>query len=88
MSAPERRAEVVRGCRYLEIRREFTKQDMDIVISRAKKRGVKNPQKIIDAHLANLAKWTKIMAAIPRTPEAYAKALWGEVYAKLDPAKM
>ena len=76
------------GSDFQEFMREFTKQDMEIVISRAKKRGVKNPQKIIDAHLANLAKWDKIMAGIPRTPEAYAKALWDEIYAKLDPAKM
>jgi TRAP-type C4-dicarboxylate transport system substrate-binding protein len=59
-----------------------------IIEASASKEGVKDPQAIIKAHLANVEKWQKIHARIGDDPSAFAKALWDEVYSKLDPEKM
>ena len=59
-----------------------------IIAESAKKEGVKDPEAIIKAHLANVAKWEKIHAKIGDDPNAFAKALWDEVFSKLDPEKM
>jgi TRAP-type C4-dicarboxylate transport system substrate-binding protein len=59
-----------------------------VATKRAKKRGVKNPAAIIDAHLKAMAKWEKIIG--PETPDAktYADLLWKHLYSKLDPEKI
>lgn len=54
----------------------------------ALKEGVKDPEAIIKAHLANVQKWERIHARIGDNPDAFAKALWDEVFSKLDPEKM
>jgi len=59
-----------------------------IIAESAKKEGVKDPEAIIKAHLANVEKWEKIHAKIGDDPDAFAKALWDEVFSKLDPEKM
>lgn len=59
-----------------------------IIAAVARKEGVKNPESIIKAHLANVVKWDKIHARIGNDPKKFAKALWDEVYSKLNPDKM
>ena len=59
-----------------------------IIAKSARDEGVKDPDAIIKAHLANVEKWEKIHARIGDDPAAFAKALWDEVFSKLDPEKM
>lgn len=59
-----------------------------IIAAVAKKEGVKNPEAIIAAHMKNVAKWEKIHARIGDDPDKFAKALWDEVFSKLNPEKM
>ena len=54
----------------------------------ASKEGVKDPGAIIKAHLANVEKWVKIQAKIGDDQNAFTKALWDEVFSKVDPEKM
>lgn len=66
----------------------FKKNDLEAVSEAARKRGVKNPERILKAYLRNLEKWEKIMAQTPKTAEAYEKVLWREIYSKIDPSKI
>jgi TRAP-type C4-dicarboxylate transport system substrate-binding protein len=59
-----------------------------IIAAVAKKEGVKDADSIIDAHRKNVAKWKKIHATIGDDPDKFAKALWDEVFSKLDPENM
>jgi hypothetical protein len=59
-----------------------------IIAAVAKKEGVGDPDSIINAHIKNVEKWTKIYARIGDDPDKFAKALWGEVFSKLDPENM
>ena len=65
------------------------------VAAAAKKRGVRDPQKIIDTYLGKVEKWNKIIADakinlddLEAAHTTYSKILWDEVYSKLDPGKM
>lgn len=66
----------------------FRSMEMAIALKNAKKRGVKNPQKIIDAHLAAVAKWEKIIGGKPVTEKGLADLLWKHIYSKVDPGKI
>lgn len=59
-----------------------------IIAAVAKKEGVGDPDSIINAHIKNVEKWTKIYARIGDDPDKFAKALWDEVFSKLDPENM
>jgi TRAP-type C4-dicarboxylate transport system substrate-binding protein len=63
-------------------------KELTVVPAVAKKEGVKDPGKIMKAHLANVAKWEKIHARTGDDVEKFAQALWDEVFSKLDPDKM
>jgi TRAP-type C4-dicarboxylate transport system substrate-binding protein len=67
---------------------DYRTKEMAIAIKRAKKRGVKNPEKLVASHLANVAKWEKKLAGKTFTPESYAEMLWDEIYSKVDPEKL
>lgn len=56
----------------------------------AKARGVSEDvsKKVIDEHLKLVDKWTAIMDRVGRTEEGLAKAMWEEIYSKLDVAKL
>lgn len=55
----------------------------------AKRFGVENTKQIADRLVASNARWEKILANVPRTDVAgYEKALWENLYSKLDPEKL
>lgn len=56
------------------------------IIELAKPRGVSEEaaRKVLDAHLALLPKWKGIMDRVGRNEQALAKAMWDEIYSKLD----
>lgn len=57
----------------------------EIILSEAAERGVENPQAIMDAYIANLEKWRVISQdQVKGDAAALEKALWDEVYSKLD----
>ena len=66
----------------------YKKKELEIVPALAKKDGVKSADAIVEAHLANVAKWEKIHEKIGDDPDKFAQALWEEVFSKLDPDKM
>lgn len=76
-----------------QIYKEFQARDADVVVERAKKRGAKNPQQIVDSILKSYGEWEKKLAGLDRSDlkklsDAYAKALWDDIYSKIDPAKL
>jgi TRAP-type C4-dicarboxylate transport system substrate-binding protein len=82
-------ASLVKGGKDFDsVLRQHRKKDMAVVIARAKKRGVKNPRKIVDAYLGNLAKWEKIMSGTNRDSASYSKLLWEKIYVRIDPSKL
>jgi hypothetical protein len=44
--------------------------------------------KVLEAHLSLMPKWKKIMDTRGRNEEVLAKALWEEVFSKVDPDKI
>ena len=64
------------------------KKELTVVPASAKKQGVKDPDAIVKAHLANVAKWEKIYARTGDDPAKFANALWDEVYSKINPDKL
>ena len=63
-------------------------KELTVVPSSAKEQGVKDPDAIVKAHLENVAKWEKIYAQTGNDPDKFAKALWDEVYSKINPDKL
>jgi TRAP-type C4-dicarboxylate transport system substrate-binding protein len=71
----------------------FRKKEIAVVIERAKKRGAKDPEKIVEAIFRNYEKWNKLIGAQDRSnlktlTDKYAKLLWEHIYSKVDPAKL
>jgi len=64
------------------------KNEPAVIAAVARKEGVKNPEAIIEAHTANVAKWEKIHAETGDDVDKFAQALWDEVFSKLDPDKL
>ncbi len=82
-------ASLVKGGKDFDsVLRQHRKKDMAVVIARAQKRGVKNPRKIVDAYLGNLAKWEKIMSGTNRDSASYSKLLWEKICVRIDPSKL
>jgi TRAP-type C4-dicarboxylate transport system substrate-binding protein len=80
------------------------KNEVATVLKNAKKLGVKNPEKIVNAMIKNIDKWTKIIAAsglsdtiaqagldkdaLGPATEKYRKLLVEHIYSKIDPLKL
>jgi TRAP-type C4-dicarboxylate transport system substrate-binding protein len=80
------------------------KNEITTVIKNAKKLGVKNPEQIVNAMLANIKKWDKIIAdsglrdaikkagsdvnALSPASDIYRKLLVEHIYSKVDPLKL
>jgi len=71
-----------------DLRRQHVEKDRLVMVDDAKKRGVKDPEGLMAAHLRDLAKWEKIVAGTGHDVEKLSKALWDEVYSKVDPGKI
>jgi TRAP-type C4-dicarboxylate transport system substrate-binding protein len=65
---------------------KFVQSEKETIIGLAKDRGIAADvaERIIDEHLRLLEKWTAIMDRVGRTREGMEKALWEEVYSKID----
>jgi TRAP-type C4-dicarboxylate transport system substrate-binding protein len=70
---------------------DFVKTEKEkTVIELAAARGISAEvtTKVLNAHLSLLPKWKKIMDERGRNEEALAKAMWDEIFSKLDPDKL
>ena len=54
------------------------------VIDAAKKFGVEDPGKIIDAYKKNIAKWQKLAAGVGYDADKLDKLVWDNIYSKID----
>lgn len=61
----------------------FRQGEADFAASKAKEAGVADPDAIVTTLLKNVEKWKAIMANPDMDRDAYAKALWDEIYSKL-----
>ena len=66
----------------------FIKEQRTIAINFAKGFGVEKPEEFLDAYDAALVKWSALSAEIGTDVEAFEKALWEEVYSKVDPGSL
>lgn len=67
---------------------EFLKNQRQISIDFAKGFNVENPEAFLDAYDAAIEKWHKLSAEIGTDVEKFEKALWDEVYSKVDPGSL
>jgi len=65
----------------------FNADEKRIVAEEAKGLGVKEPEKLIDKHLALLAKWEGLSKEIGGDPAKFAAKIQSEIYSKIDPLK-
>lgn len=63
---------------------EHRKKDQAVLIEDAEKRGVKDPEGLMEAHLADLEKWHAFVEKNGHDIDALSKALWEQVYSKVD----
>ena len=76
------------GKEFSDLRASYLDGELETVIAGAKKRRVKDPQKIIDAFRANVAKWEKLLAGKTRDTATFQALLKEHVYDRIDPAKL
>lgn len=86
--APKKGITIVKARNVRPALEEHKAKELNVVPAIARKEGVKNAERIVKAHLRNVAKWEKIHARIGDDVDKFAKALWDEVYSKLDPDKL
>ena len=76
------------GADFAALLEKHLGDEVSTTIEGAKKRDVKDPQKVVDLFQANVKKWTEILGPAPYDTEAYYKALWDNLYSKIDPEKL
>lgn len=76
------------GADFAALLEKHLGNEVKTAIEGARKRGVKDPQMVVDLFGANVKKWTEILGQPPYDTETYYKALWDNLYSKLDPEKL
>jgi TRAP-type C4-dicarboxylate transport system substrate-binding protein len=72
-----------------EVMKKLLANEVNVIEQNAKRFGVDNTRQIADRLVASNARWEKIIAGIPRTDtDGYAKALWENLFSKLDPERL
>lgn len=64
--------------------RKYRDSEKDAVAADMRKRGVKDPERLIERHLAMLRKWEGIVDKVGTDEEAYAAALEEHIYSKVS----
>lgn len=67
---------------------EFPGGDRQRLIENGKKLGVPDPEALIDAYAEAVVKWRRLSADIGSDVDAFDKALWNEVFDKVDPSAL
>lgn len=76
------------GKDFDELMAKYKAGERERNIKVAKGFGVASPEAILDAYAKATDKWQKLSKDIGRDPDKFTDALWREIYAKLDPAKL
>ncbi|KAA2316342.1 C4-dicarboxylate ABC transporter substrate-binding protein [Pseudooceanicola sediminis] len=66
----------------------FAETDRARLIENGKTLGVADPAALIDTYLANVEKWRSLSAEVGTDVDAFAAALWDEVFSKVDPGAL
>ncbi len=66
----------------------FAETDRDRLIASGKELGVSDPEALLDAYMANVERWREISAEVGTDVDAFADAIWREVFADLDPSTL
>lgn len=67
----------------MEAFEQFKAGEVGVTVEKASEAGVQDADAVVVALLENVEKWKKIMANPDMDRDAYAKALWDEIYSKL-----
>ena len=67
---------------------KFDKLQKASIVDSAKKFGVAEPEKLLDAYVRNLAKWKRLTAGIGTDEKKLADLIWQEIYSKVDINKL
>jgi TRAP-type transport system periplasmic protein len=89
--AKERNIKVVKFPAYDKLWAEFVETERSRTIAElGKARGLpeETTNKVLKAHLDLMPKWKAIMDRAGRNQQALAKAMWDEIYSKLDPDRI
>lgn len=70
------------------IMQEHDKRQRQRVIDQATDAGVKQPAEILDFYLASYARWQKLLDERGRDHDSIVKAIWDEIYSKVDPESL
>ncbi|WP_420419854.1 C4-dicarboxylate TRAP transporter substrate-binding protein [Pacificispira sp.] len=70
---------------FIKSVKEFRAGEVDLAIEKAKQAGVVDPEGITTAFLENVEKWRGIVEKTGDEQAAYEKALWDEIFSKLNP---
>ncbi len=76
------------GEEFADLMARHRESEMATIIAGAKKRRVAEPEKIIAAYRANVAKWRDLLAGKTRDAATFRTLLREQIYGKLDPAKL
>ncbi len=76
------------GKEFQDLMEQHRANELTTIIAAAKKRRVKNPEKVIEAYRANVAKWQKLLEGKTRDTATIRDLLWTEIYSRIDPATL
>ena len=76
------------GKEFDDLLASHRKSEMATIVAGAKKRRVKDPDKVISAYQANVAKWEKLLAGKTRDTATFQALLKEHIYDRIDPAKL
>ena len=76
------------GKEFTDLLASHRRSEMATIVAGAKKRRVKDPNKVIAAYSANVAKWEKLLAGKTRDTATFRALLKEHVYDRIDPAKL
>lgn len=72
----------------VDLVKAFAGSDRERLLKNGKTLGVPNPAALLDAYEANVKKWRVLSAEIGTDVDAFADALWKEVFSKVDPESL
>ena len=76
------------GKEFADLLASHRKSEMATIIAGAKKRRVKDPNKVIAAYRANVTKWEKLLTGNTRDTATFQALLQEHIYSRIDPAKL